>query len=123
MTGVQTCALPIYAFKSLFPEKALSQFDDLITDLDKFEEIRYPNKNLTNSAEIVVSMGQKVTQPIEIGGNEAPVSRYDLGMAEVDKLFQQLFTLCGFDPKKTLVFLKPEGRQMLTEGNGTIQTW
>jgi hypothetical protein len=110
-------------FKSLHPTEGLSDFDELIADLDRFELIRYPDVILKKGA--AMSLGfvgrESRPRPTRIQGDEVPA--YTLPVKEVDSLVAKLFTVCHINPKAYLVGQNDEARRVLLHMNSECDAW
>jgi hypothetical protein len=107
------------SFKALFPTTDLTEFDGMITELEKFEEIRYPDKIILGHG-VHIGLGPGRGVPVTIGGKPP---EYWMGVGDVDAFFARLFPLCGINPPAYLGYLSPLGRQVLTEGNAESKDW
>lgn len=83
-------------FKALFSKEDLSQHDDIVTTLNEFEDLRYPDSLLRSGAHITVGF---VTRPA-MGGPATGVVEpgYQLSVTDLDALMDRLFKLCGINP-------------------------
>ena len=109
------------AFNGLFPTDDLTEFDTMIHELEKFEEIRYPDKILARGACIGLGFGRGKPVTNMTPGRTAP--EYQMGVGDVDAFFARLFPLCRINPKAYLSILSSQGRQVLTEGNAESKDW
>ena len=109
------------AFKGLFPTDNLTEFDTMIDELEKFEKIRYPDEMLAHGAGIGLGFGRGKPITSTTPGRTEPL--YQTGMGDVDAFFARLFPLSRLNPKAYFGFLSPQGRQLLTEGNGEAKSW
>jgi hypothetical protein len=109
------------AFKALFPTEDLSEFDLMISELDKFEMIRYPDNLLGRGASIGIGFNRgRVVQNMKIGH---PVPEYQIGVGDVDAFFARAMDLCHMNPKAYFGFLTEHGREMLTKYNAYAKDW
>lgn len=108
------------AFKALAPAD-LTKFDSMITELDKFEKIRYPDKILSRGASIGLGFGRGKPVTKMTSGRKEP--KYQVGIGDVDAFFGRLFPLCGINPPAYLSYLSPFGREVLTERNAESKDW
>ena len=100
------------AFKADFPA-ALSQFDETITELADFEEIRYPDEVLKNGAQIIIDYHRQ-GQPER---SVRPEPEYRLDFYELDRLIGAIMEAGNVNPAFYLSGLKPEVREMLGRDN------
>jgi hypothetical protein len=105
-------------FKATFNDPALSKFDDTISSLQRFEDIRYPD--------LIVQRGMKVNitkqSPLKPSGPvfpSMPEPAYELCVNDVDELVGQVFTATSVGPPTflTRLFHKEEARKYLQEQN------
>lgn len=108
-------------FKAVFPTENLSEFDAMITELEKFEKIRYPDEILARGAQIGLGWGRG--KPVTNLTPNRPEPEYQMGMGDVDAFFKRLFPLCRMNPKAYFTFLSPQGRSVLTEANTDANNW
>jgi hypothetical protein len=107
------------AFKSLFSGEDLSEFDSMITDLERFEEIRYPDSLLQSGGSIGLGWGRG--KPVETSSR--PVPQYQVGLGDVDAFVARLVSLCALNPHTYVTSLSEEGWQMLTVNNSESRIW
>jgi hypothetical protein len=105
------------AVKKLHAAEDLAGFDQVITDLDHFEKIRYPDDILSNGAQISVGWGNGPTQ------RPATPPLYSLDVNAVDKLVARLARLFRINPPAYLGGLNPEARRALEFLNEECQGW
>jgi len=102
-------------FKETFNDPALNQFDDVISSLHRFEDIRYPDLIVAKGmlTTIDITRQGRVVQP---AGREP---RYELCLEEIDELVGQLFTTASANPAAFLSmrFGKAEATHYLKEQN------
>jgi hypothetical protein len=103
-------------YKTLTWNAALDKFDQTITDLDKFEDIRYPERTIrygmTLEAGLVRNLSSiKRTQP---------EPRYELALEELDELVKLIFQTSGINPEFfTQSAMKSDALRYLNEQNQT----
>lgn len=109
------------AFKACFPSEDLSEFDLMISELDPFETIRYPDKILAEGAAIGIGFTKgRVIHSAKIAG---AVPQYQMGIGAVDAFFARAMRLCHINPKAYFVFLSEHGHEMLTKHNDHAKDW
>jgi hypothetical protein len=107
--------------KALFPTVDLTEFDAMIQGLDKFEQIRYPDKLLSHGASIGIGFGRgRVIQNIKI---DHPVPEYQVGIGDVDAFFARGMNLCHMNPVAYFSFLTEQGREILKKYNDFAKDW
>ena len=108
------------AFKTQIEDSGLDSFDTLITSLDDFEELRYPDSVLEKgmAAMLGVYRGPPITQVATAG---EPVPTYELYLEEIDPLVDKIFHVASVNPAFFLARLNPKAREYLKEAN--VQPW
>jgi hypothetical protein len=108
-------------FKNLFPTEDLSEFEQMIAELEEFESIRYPDKILKQGAQIGIGWGRGFS----IGNTLRNEHKYQVGMGDVDAFFGRLFPLCRINPKAYFPFLasSAEGLAAITTENAACKDW
>jgi hypothetical protein len=76
---------------------SLSKFDNVILDLDKFEEIRYPDNSLAHGLALSISPTQG-TKAIDLSGKQQQVPHYYLTWEEIDELVKIIFQESSINP-------------------------
>ena len=84
-------------FKTRINDARLVAFDSTIDDLDRFEKIRYPDRMLSEGAELTISITRAEIVRSEGGSLRRPPS-YDLVLEEVDDLVRTIFELARVNP-------------------------
>ena len=107
--------------KADFPPMGLSEFNQMIDELERFESIRYPDEILKHGAQIGLGWGRG--RPIVSSSGTEP--KYQIGMGDVDAFFGRLFPLCRMNPKAYfgLLALSEEGRAAITTANDACKDW
>ena len=108
-------------FKALFSSEDLSEFNMMISELEKFERIRYPDEILANGAFIGLGWGRGKPAANLTPGRREP--EYQIGMGDEVAFFERLFPLCHMNPKAYLSFLSTLGRSVLLEANARAKDW
>lgn len=103
-------------FKQEVADATLSRFDDAIRELHKFENLRYPDK--------IISQGMQVAFGIKKGDFSFASSpkgqppRYGITVEEIDSLVEALFEKASVNPKAfTGSLLKSDARTYLKRDN------
>ena len=107
------------AFKGQFPDPALTGFDELVSTLDAFEDLRYPDSVLVRG--MLVEMGVVRTPLPTLAGPIRSEPKYELYLDEVDALVGKVFEVVPVNPAFFLASLQPRAREYLAERNA--QTW
>jgi hypothetical protein len=83
------------AFKSQFDTAGeLDEFDVIVTKLEKFEDIRYPEKILELGAQMLVEWGT----PSVVNLADSSMPLYHLRVNELDRLIAKLFVVSSRNP-------------------------
>lgn len=107
------------AFKDLFSTEDLSEFDRMIDELHRFEDIRYPDSIIANGAALRFGFDRVDIDAVMTG----PEPKYQFGVGDIDAFFGRLFHLCRMNPKAYLSHLSPHGRELLTKWNEESADW
>jgi hypothetical protein len=102
-------------FKTTFNSPALNKFDNTISSLHRFEDIRYPD--------LIVEKGMlaaiNITKQAPLINTSGPEPTYELCVQDIDALIAQVFVTASANPSAflNLRFHKPEAKKYLTEQN------
>jgi len=91
------------AFKAEFSDEELDEFDSVISLLDEFEELRYPDSILKNGASVMLQITAPVTAHLSNLGSIA-VPEYTLVLNDIDRLFARILQVSSRNP---LFFISP----------------
>ncbi len=86
-----------HTFKNDFPVSSLEQFDTTITTLDKWEDIRYPEKLLKQGARMSFDWGDAPPPPQSPQPGQSPPP-YKVNGTEIDNLVITIFEVLPRDP-------------------------
>jgi hypothetical protein len=103
-------------FKTEFPAPILAQYDQLIKDIEDFEEIRYPEKVIKQGAVMILGYRSTNSTPAGSGSPQRQEPIYTLYYDDVDRLIGELFTVLSRNPLFFLGGLKPEIKALLADG-------
>jgi hypothetical protein len=101
-------------YKRTTADPALAKHDKSVRAIDKFEDIRYPEKSTRLGAQIYFSLGH----PLPGEGpttNHPPV--YTIFVTEIDELVEAVFTKAGLNPKFFIRGLSNHGLTYLKQDN------
>jgi hypothetical protein len=102
-------------FKRQDGDNKLSQFDATIAELDRFEDLRYPEK-----VRGLLIHFELTRQPAEASGSGSRnARRFDLFLNEIDQLVAVLFQQANLNPKSFTTGLSAAARASLTNDNPT----
>jgi hypothetical protein len=103
-------------FKVEFNDVDLTRFDEIVTQLDKFERIRYPDRVLTEGMQVRIEVTGPVVASFLTPPSSVPI--YDLVLCQVDELVKAIVATINVDPTFFLGSLvKPEAREFLAKEN------
>lgn len=94
----------------------LAKFDNVITDLNKFEEIRYPDKSLIDGLALSISPTQD-TKVISLSDQQQQVPHYYLTWEEIDQLVKIIFKESSVNPLFFTGKYRESARQFLVKEN------
>jgi hypothetical protein len=105
------------AFKAMANDAALERFDRAIHELNRFEDIRYPDKLLENGASMMFDVTKAGTAHSFISGTSAP--QYKLCLEELDELVAEIFKVASRNPDAFLktAMLRGDGQEYLARDN------
>ena len=89
-------------FKKRDPDPGLDAYDPVVKELDKFEDIRYPDKLVEGGAAISIELVEDSSNAT----GAAPIRTFTLSLPKIDRLVKVLFDRSG---------INPAGYQMLLE--------
>lgn len=107
-------------FKALFPTEDLTEFDNAVSDLDRFDLIRYPDR-LKLGAMIGIGMGRGRPEK-GLDPQSQTIPQYQVGIGDIDALFDRIFPLCRMNPK-AYMFVTDRGADALDEHNHFSSKW
>lgn len=107
------------AFKEKFADPALSSFDDLVSSLHAFEDLRYPDSIRLKG--MLVIMGVARGSGAAPGAPSRPEPTYELYLEDIDALVDRIFQVASVNPVFFLIGLPARAREYLKDGN--TQSW
>jgi hypothetical protein len=101
-------------FKTTFNDPALDKFDDTITALERFEDIRYPDLIVQKGLLATININKQLAIPAT-----GPEPTYELCVNDIDELVGQVFATTSANPPAFLIrrLGKEEARKHLLEHN------
>jgi hypothetical protein len=107
------------AFKAQVNDPALAHFDDVITELHNFEEIRYPDEVLKNGMQGLINITKAGAATTIVTSSTLPIPpMYALCLQEIDELVGVLFAAASRNPKAYFdAMFKSEARQIIVRDN------
>jgi hypothetical protein len=106
------------AFKLQAGDPSLARFDSLMSALDAFEEVRYPDSILARG--MAVTVGVRRAVPRSAVTSSCPAPTYEMYMEETDELVGKIFEVAAVNPF-FLTGLTKRAREYLKESN--TQSW
>jgi len=106
-------------FKARFPSTSLASFDTVVSSLNTFEELRYPDSVLAKG--MAVTFGTTRVAGTGSGIMPKPVPEYALYLEEIDALVDELFQVASVNPLFFVRGLTTRAREYLRDGN--VQPW
>ena len=105
-------------FKAQANDPALARFDDVISGLHDFEDIRYPESVLKNGMQGSINI-TKAGVAMTSGSSVLPMPPvYALCLEEIDELVAAIFTAASRNPKAYIgSFFKPEAKEFVIKDN------
>ncbi len=105
-------------FKLEVADPSLSHFDSVISELDKFEAIRYPDRILSEGMQVSFTFAKRNTTAKNLNPNrKEPI--YELYIEEIDKLVKVIFEKAGINPKFFTAQVGPDGSKFLNKWNNS----
>jgi hypothetical protein len=112
------------ALWSKYTEKSaedLSQFDQIIGELDAFESIRYPDNMLKTGAGITI--GWDATKTRMMLQDDKAVPQFILSVNEIDRLVALLIKIIGLNREYLMILVNEKGRQFIEYQNTEREFW
>jgi hypothetical protein len=106
-------------FKKQFSED-LSHFDELVKELDRFEDVRYPRPKPGGSLAISIDWSDPPTVAFI---NNRQVRVYRLVIPHMDRFIAELFRLCSMNPQAYTCWVRAHGIRVIEENNPVCQGW
>jgi len=107
-------------FKAQSENAGLARFDSLVSSLDAFEELRYPNSALAEGMELTMGLSRSTAAPsAEVGARSIP--SYELYVQDIDALVTEIFKVASVNPAFFTSGLSERARAHLKESN--TQPW
>ena len=105
-------------FKEQLPDPSLTDFDTLVAELHKFDDLRYPDSILAKGMSVNVGVRKALSAA---GGPTGPEPRYELCLENLDALVGAIFRVASVNQKAYVDSLSPRARECLKEHN--TQPW
>ena len=93
----------------------MSRFDAVVSALNKFEDLRYPDAVLEKG--MLSGFELKKGTPAKVTGLAARVPRYTLCLEGIDELMSAVFKVADINPQFFTGRLRGDGKRYLSEEN------
>ena len=103
-------------FKSRFPDENLDEFDQAISLINEFEELRYPDSAIANGAEIRFQWNDPPELPMFVPG-DLSVPQYDLVVNTIDRLVATIFQVSSRNPAFFTIRMNENSRNAIYHSN------
>jgi len=108
------------AFKGMAGDASLRRFDQVIAELNKFEDIRYPDEILKSGASIMFDVTKAGVAMSSVSGVSQP--QYRLCLEEIDELVGEIFKIASRNPDAYLKsMLREHALQYLNRDNAVFR--
>ena len=104
-------------YKKDVSDATLSRFDQMITELDEFESIRYPERVLTQGMYSIISIKDRHTDQDAPQGRREP--QFQIIVKEIDEFVKALFEEASLNPPYFTASIGSEAKAYLTKENET----
>ena len=107
-------------FKKQANDPSLNQFNKVIKELSKYNDVRYPDKTLHSGARMMFDITRAgAAQSSETGKMGTSMPKYKLCLEDIDDLVSEIFRVASRNPKVYLNmrFAKTEAREFLFRDN------
>jgi hypothetical protein len=104
------------AFKEQVNDSAFDKFDEVISEIDKYEELRYPDekpKGMNSMFDIV-----RWTPPNTADTPASNTPHYRLCLPDVDELIAAILAAASVNPETYLCFMRAEANEYVVRENG-----
>jgi HEPN domain-containing protein len=104
-------------FKVAHPDPALNRFDQSISELDKYERIRYPEEILRRGMFSSINFSRSAQPVPSTTGPKRPEAHYDLFVDELDALAKEIFAKASVNAPVFTGRLRPNALRYLQNQN------
>jgi hypothetical protein len=106
-------------FKAVANDLSLARFDQVIAELNKFEEIRYPDKLLQSGASMMFDITKVGAAQSNVHGAAGNVPHYNLCLEDIDELVTEIFKVASRNPAAylSMMMVKPDAQTYLERDN------
>jgi hypothetical protein len=112
--GHRLCSLWV-CFKQEVAEPGLDRFDQTVTDLDKFESIRYPDRIVSLGMRSFISITHRHADLDE--SQARPEPKYQVVVKEIDELVSVIFEKASVNPRFYTDSLPAAAQEYLAKDN------
>jgi hypothetical protein len=108
------------AFKGMAGDASLSRFDQVIAELNRFEDIRYPDEILQSGASIMFDVTKVGAAMSSVSGVSEP--QYKLCLEDIDEMVGEIFKIASRNPDAYLKsMLREHASQYLNRDNAVFR--
>jgi HEPN domain-containing protein len=104
-------------FRVAYPDPALNKFDQCVSELDKYERIRYPEEVLRKGMASTINLSRGAQPAPSMVGPGRPEARYDLFVDELDALAKEIFVKASVNARAFTMTLRPSALGYLQNQN------
>ncbi len=109
-------------FKLEASDTALDRFDRVISELDKFESIRYPDQILSHGMQVLVSWKEPCSTLNGSTPKRPPEPAYEIFVEQVDSLVEAIFRSSSVNPSFFTDSLNSDAKTYLNKENEALLT-
>jgi hypothetical protein len=109
-------------FKLLFPKENLVAYDEMIANLGRFEDLRYPDVMIEKGGVVAIAWGGSKL-PASSKSKEGGGQYYRFSMDEMDCLVAKIIDLCSNEPLSFMLLLHEDARRILQKHNKACHDW
>jgi HEPN domain-containing protein len=104
-------------FKAAHPDPVLNRFNQCISELDKYERIRYPEEMLRQGMFSTINWSRSMQPAQSTIGPKRSETRYDLFVDELDALAKEIFVKASVNAPAFTGRLRPSALRYLQNQN------
>lgn len=104
------------AFKNQFKGGTLDEFDELVSTLNAFAELRYPDSVIIKGMACLISIKRPLSTASATGVG-AHVPQYIICLEDIDRLTATIFSVASVNPKFFIGHPNDAAKQWLEEDN------
>jgi hypothetical protein len=108
-------------FKVRHQGPSLDEFDEVISRLHDFEDLRYPDSVLSEGMMLRIDLGKRTTTTTPAPDVSRPEPVYELYLGDVDELMGQVLDVANQNPKFYTVGFQGPAREFLVKHNSVTK--